>query len=305
MKGKLRSLWPNFEDEYNRLLNGNFINLNSLSNIDKKIHQYLILSENKLVKWSGISLAEKLNDYLNKFTIPIGNKVHYLLSEISEQHDEYKKSMFSVLASDPDAKLVIWRNDKYNKYLVIKELSILQGRKSKIEELMKECSPQQHDNLKIYHRLKRKEQLGMITPEEQLSLIDTITLISEDQGLKQRIIDIENTLHSFIHRKKLVSNLDKIQNIKSLKGAGRYRDIEYLWNRYVGKEQEILNDIMNNAQSRNLQDKIEIKDVSNELSHSTLINKLVYDGYGFDDFKQVMKYNILYREQAFFFKKQS
>ncbi len=40
---------------------------------------------------------------------------------------------------------------------------------------------------------------------------------------------------------------------------------------------------MNNAQSRNLQDKIEIKDVSNELSHSTLINKLVYDGYGFDD----------------------
>lgn len=142
-------------------------------------------------------MAEKLNDYLNKFTIPIGNKVHYLLSEISEQHDEYKKSMFSVLASDPDAKLVIWRNDKYNKYLVIKELSILQGRKSKIEELMKECSPQQHDNLKIYHRLKRKEQLGMITPEEQLSLIDTITLISEDQGLKQRIIDIENTLHSF------------------------------------------------------------------------------------------------------------
>ncbi|HFU8932923.1 TPA: hypothetical protein ACH7HY_005441, partial [Escherichia coli] len=217
-------------------------------------------------------MAEKLNDYLNKFTIPIGNKVHYLLSEISEQHDEYKKSMFSVLASDPDAKLVIWRNDKYNKYLVIKELSILQGRKSKIEELMKECSPQQHDNLKIYHRLKRKEQLGMITPEEQLSLIDTITLISEDQGLKQRIIDIENTLHSFYIEKKLVSNLDKIQNIKSLKGAGRYRDIEYLWNRYVGKEQEILNDIMNNAQSRNLQDKIEIKDVSNELSHSTLIN---------------------------------
>ncbi|WP_122995209.1 TcdA/TcdB catalytic glycosyltransferase domain-containing protein, partial [Escherichia coli] len=303
VKGKLRSLWPNFEDEYNRLLNGNFINLNSLSNIDKKIHQYLILSENKLVKWSGISLAEKLNDYLNKFTIPIGNKVHYLLSEISEQHDEYKKSMFSVLASDPDAKLVIWRNDKYNKYLVIKELSILQGRKSKIEELMKECSPQQHDNLKIYHRLKRKEQLGMITPEEQLSLIDTITLISEDQGLKQRIIDIENTLHSFYIEKKLVSNLDKIQNIKSLKGVGSYRDIEYLWNRYVGKEQEILNDIMNNAQSRNLQDKIEIKDVSNELSHSTLINKLVYDGYGFDDFKQVMKYNILYREPGLLLQK--
>lgn len=60
---------------------------------------------------------------------------------------------------------------------------------------------------------------------------------------------------------------------------------------------------MNNAQSRNLQDKIEIKDVSNELSHSTLINKLVYDGYGFDDFKQVMKYNILYREPGLLLQK--
>lgn len=303
VKSKLRLLWPNFESEYNRLLNSNFINLNSLSNIDKKIYQYLISSENKLVKWSGISLAEKLNDYLNKFTIPIGNKVHYLLSEVSEQHDEYKKSMFSVLASDSDAKLVVWRNDKYNKYLVIKELSILQGRKKKIEELMKECPPQQYDNLKKYHKLKRKEQLGIITPEEQLSLIDTITLISEDQGIKQRIIDIENTLYSFYIENKIVANIDNIQNIKNLKGTGSYRDIEYLWNRYVRKEQEVLNDIMNNAQSRNLQDKIEIKDVSNELSQSTLINKLVYDGYTFDDFKQVMKYNILNREPGLLFQK--
>ncbi|WDC04425.1 TcdA/TcdB catalytic glycosyltransferase domain-containing protein (plasmid) [Escherichia albertii] len=303
LKSKLRVLWPNLETEYNTLLHSNSINLYSLSNIDKKIHQYFLLSNNKLVKWTGISLTGQLSDHLNKLSIPIGNKVHYLLTDIGEQADEYKKSMFSILTSDSNSKLVIWKNDKYNKYLVVKELSILQERKIKIEELMQECEPQQREKLKRYHKLKRKEQLGIITSSEQESLLEIITYLSEYQAIKQKIIDIENSAYSIEIDSKRVENLDNIQDVKNLKGTGDYRDINILWNKYVSNERRTLDYIMSSALSRDLHNRIEIKDVSSDLTHTSLTNKLVHDGYGFDDLKQVMMYNILHKESGIIFQK--
>ncbi|EIO7227271.1 hypothetical protein LQ897_005159, partial [Escherichia coli] len=56
LKDKLQKEHPTFEHDYNAIINSENINLEHLSSIDKKIYNNLILSDNNLVKWAGISL---------------------------------------------------------------------------------------------------------------------------------------------------------------------------------------------------------------------------------------------------------
>ncbi|EGR1221781.1 hypothetical protein EBM76_25330, partial [Vibrio parahaemolyticus] len=76
LKDKLKTEWPTLEEDYNKIVGGEHIDLDKLSEIDKKIHHYLLSSDNNLVKWVGISLADQLTVKLNKVSVPIENKVH-------------------------------------------------------------------------------------------------------------------------------------------------------------------------------------------------------------------------------------
>ncbi|EHP3974765.1 toxin B, partial [Vibrio parahaemolyticus] len=74
LKDKLKKEWPTLEEDYNKIVCGEHIDLDKLSDIDKKIHHYLLSSDNNLVKWVGISLADQLTVKLNKVSVPIENK---------------------------------------------------------------------------------------------------------------------------------------------------------------------------------------------------------------------------------------
>ncbi|ELU1680398.1 hypothetical protein SBP32_004490, partial [Vibrio parahaemolyticus] len=74
LKDKLKKEWPTLEEDYNKIVGGEYIDLDKLSDIDKKIHHYLLSSDNNLVKWVGISLADQLTVKLNKVSVPIENK---------------------------------------------------------------------------------------------------------------------------------------------------------------------------------------------------------------------------------------
>lgn len=118
VKEKLYSEWSNFEDDYNQIVEKESLDLDKLSNIDKKIHQHLLTSENNLVKWSGISLSDQLTEKLKQSKLSIGNNAHYFWDDIESNPGHYKKSILSILAGSSNTKIMIWTNEsKDNKSL--------------------------------------------------------------------------------------------------------------------------------------------------------------------------------------------
>ncbi|HHR5887065.1 TPA: TcdA/TcdB catalytic glycosyltransferase domain-containing protein [Providencia alcalifaciens] len=115
VKEKLHSEWSSFEYDYNQIVGGDNLDLDKLSNIDKKIYQYLLSSDNNLVKWVGISLSDQLKEKLKQSKLPIGNNVHYFLNDIESNPDAYKKSILSILSGSHNTIITIWTNDKKDK----------------------------------------------------------------------------------------------------------------------------------------------------------------------------------------------
>ncbi|MBE3945921.1 hypothetical protein HJ145_00130 [Vibrio parahaemolyticus] len=139
---------------------------------------------------------------LNKVSVPIENKAHYLLTDINRSPDRNKKSIYSLLSSDSDTKIVIWKDDVYNKALVLKELSILEEREKHISELISNSDHEVGAKLERYYLLKKKEQLGTITNDEHDSLLVILSDLSENESLRQKLVDIENKSHSVPAKKK-------------------------------------------------------------------------------------------------------
>lgn len=184
---KLKLEWPNFEDDYNKLIDRNILDLNMLSDIDQKIHKHLLTCEDSLVKWAGLSLSDQLTNALHRKKTPINNQVHYLLSDLSQDIHGYKKSIRSILASNISTKISIWRDDFINKLLVAKEFTILKARENEIINLFKEYNGVLGYELELYYGLKRKSQLGTISVTEKEKLSTVLQKIAQDKNLEKKI----------------------------------------------------------------------------------------------------------------------
>ncbi|MDZ5117897.1 DUF3491 domain-containing protein [Vibrio parahaemolyticus] len=303
LKDKLKTEWPTLEEDYNKIVGGEHIDLDKLSEIDKKIHHYLLSSDNNLVKWVGISLADQLTVKLNKVSVPIENKVHYLLTDINRSPDRNKKSIYSLLSSDNDTKIVIWKDDVYNKALVLKELSILEERERHISELLKDSDHEVGAKLERYYLLKKREQLGTITNDEHDSLLVILSDLSENESLRQKLVDIENKSHSLSDKKNIEYNGEKfdilkIKDASELKKNIHYGDILSLWNKYISNENKNIDELLKEAKKNKFEDRIEIKNISNALKDNLLIKEMIRDGYGFEDLDNIVKYGILSQESG-------
>ncbi|WP_411062500.1 TcdA/TcdB catalytic glycosyltransferase domain-containing protein [Vibrio parahaemolyticus] len=303
LKDKLKTEWPTLEEDYNKIVGGEHIDLDKLSEIDKKIHHYLLSSDNNLVKWVGISLADQLTVKLNKVSVPIENKVHYLLTDINRSSDRNKKSIYSLLSSDSDTKIVIWKDDVYNKALVLKELSILEERKKHISELISNSDHEVGAKLERYYLLKKKEQLGTITNDEHDLLLVILSDLSENETLRQKLVDIENKSHSVPAKKNIAFNrkefdIFKIKDASELKKNIYYGHILPLWDKYISNENKNIDELMKEAKKNKIEDRIEIKNISNALKDNLLIKEMIRDGYGFEDLDNIVKYGILSQESG-------
>ncbi|THE57910.1 TcdA/TcdB catalytic glycosyltransferase domain-containing protein [Vibrio parahaemolyticus] len=303
LKDKLKTEWPTLEEDYNKIVGGEHIDLDKLSEIDKKIHHYLLSSDNNLVKWVGISLADQLTVKLNKVSVPIENKVHYLLTDINRSPDRNKKSIYSLLSSDSDTKIVIWKDDVYNKALVLKELSILEERERHISELLKDSDHEVGAKLERYYLLKKREQLGTITNDEHDSLLVILSDLSENESLRQKLVDIENKSHSVSDKKNIEYNgkkfdIFKIKDESELNKNIHYGDILSLWNKYISNENKNIDELLKEAKKNKFEDRIEIKNISNALKDNLLIKEMIRDGYGFEDLDNIVKYGILSQESG-------
>ncbi len=301
LKDKLKTEWPTLEEDYNKIVGGEHIDLDKLSEIDKKIHHYLLSSDNNLVKWVGISLADQLTVKLNKVSVPIENKVHYLLTDINRSPDRNKKSIYSLLSSDSDTKIVIWKDEVYNKALVLKELSILEEREKHISELINTSDHEVGAKLERYYLLKKREQLGTITNDEHDSLLVILSDLSENESLRQKLVDIENKSHSVSDKKNIEYNgknfdIFKIKDASELKKNSHYGDILSLWNKYISNEN--IDELLKEAKKNKFEDRIEIKNISNDLKDNLLIKEMIRDGYGFEDLDNIVKYGILSQESG-------
>lgn len=303
LKDKLKKEWPTLEEDYNKIVGGEYIDLDKLSDIDKKIHHYLLSSDNNLVKWVGISLADQLTVKLNKVSVPIENKAHYLLTDINRSPDRNKKSIYSLLSSDSDTKIVIWKDDVYNKALVLKELSILEEREKHISELISNSDHEVGAKLERYYLLKKKEQLGTITNDEHDSLLVILSDLSENESLRQKLVDIENKSHSVPAKKNIKFNgkefdIFKMKDASELKKNIYYGHILPLWDKYISNEKKNIDEFLKEAKKNNFEGRIEIKNISNALKDDLLIKEMIRDGYGFEDLDNIVKYGILSQESG-------
>ncbi|WP_154124841.1 TcdA/TcdB catalytic glycosyltransferase domain-containing protein [Grimontia hollisae] len=304
VKDKLKKEWSTLEEDYNKIVDEEHIDLDKLSDIDKKIHRYLLSSDNNLVKWVGISLADQLTVKLNKVTVPIENKVHYLLTDINRSPDRNKKSIYSLLSSDKDTKIVIWKDDDYNKALVLKELSILEERQKQIRDLITTTDGHEvRTKLETYYSLKNKDQLGTITHDEHDTLSVILSDLSQDEMLRQKLVDIENKAHSAPAKKNIKVNgkevdIFKIKDANELKKSSYYGDIVTLWNKYITNENKKIDELLKEVKKNNIEDRIEIKNISYELKDNHLIKAMIQDGYGFEDLDKIVKYGILSQESG-------
>lgn len=303
LKDKLKKEWPTLEEDYNKIVGGEYIDLDKLSDIDKKIHHYLLSSDNNLVKWVGISLADQLTVKLNKVSVPIENKAHYLLTDINRSPDRNKKSIYSLLSSDSDTKIVIWKDDVYNKALVLKELSILEEREKHISELISNSDHEVGAKLERYYLLKKKEQLGTITNDEHDLLLVILSDLSENETLRQKLVDIENKAHSVPDKKNIAFNgkefdIFKIKHASELKKNIYYGHILPLWDKYISSENKNIDELIKEAKKNKIEDRIEIKNISNALKDNLLIKEMIRDGYGFEDLDNIVKYSILSQESG-------
>ncbi|HHR5829468.1 TPA: TcdA/TcdB catalytic glycosyltransferase domain-containing protein [Providencia alcalifaciens] len=301
---KLKLEWPNFEDDYNKLIGGNILNLNKLSDIDQKIHKHLLTCEDSLVKWVGLSLSAQLTNALHRKKTPIHNQVHYLLFDISQEVNEYKKSISSILASNISTKISIWRDDFVNKLLVAKEFTILKARENEIINLFKEYNGSLGYELELYYGLKRKSQLGTISHTEKEQLSTVLQKIAQDKHLERKLIDIEKKIKSLpiqdnfkINGKTI--NLLNIKDINELKyNIGYKGDIITLWNKYITNEWQIINSLLQGTDNKWGKGKIEIRNISTDLKDNHLIQKMINDRYGFDDLNDIVKHGILRQESG-------
>ncbi|CAG9435796.1 TcdA/TcdB catalytic glycosyltransferase domain-containing protein [Providencia alcalifaciens] len=138
VKEKLHSEWSTFEEDYNKIIGEVSLDLDKLSTIDKKIHQHLLISENNLVKWTGISLSDQLTEKLKQANVPIGNKIHYFLSDIESAPSAYRKSILSILSSSETAEIIIWVNDANGEKFSKNKLNYIPENKVKVKLFSKD-----------------------------------------------------------------------------------------------------------------------------------------------------------------------
>ncbi|HEF8785862.1 TPA: DUF3491 domain-containing protein [Providencia alcalifaciens] len=138
VKEKLLVEWSNFENDYNQIVRDMNLNLDKLSNIDKKIYQHLIKSENNLVKWAGISLSDQLTEKLKQSNLAIGNNIHYFLSDIENNPGAYRKSILSILSSSDNVEIIIWTNDINDKKTLKNKLSYIPENKIQVRTFSKD-----------------------------------------------------------------------------------------------------------------------------------------------------------------------
>ncbi|EUD11672.1 TcdA/TcdB catalytic glycosyltransferase domain-containing protein [Providencia alcalifaciens] len=304
LKQKLNAEWPTLEKDYNQLISSDYLDLDKLSDIDRKIYQYLLLSENSLVRWVGISLSDQLYEKINKSSIPIENKAHYLLTDINKKLNENQKSINSILASNHATKIIIWESDFTNKLLIAKELTILTARKKEVMELIKNKNKNLNNELNQYCSLKNKEQLETITntEKERLSLIltkisDTPKIASELAEIEKKLINIPISTTFKINDKEI--NILNIEDKNSLKnnfnGDG---DAITLWDKYITNKDKIKNALQQDAIKTYGNNRVEFKNILTNLKENELIKKITDYKYSFNDIKEIIEYGILQKESG-------
>ncbi|EPT6696714.1 TcdA/TcdB catalytic glycosyltransferase domain-containing protein [Escherichia coli] len=308
IKKAIKEKWPEMEADYNRIISGSTIDLEEISQIDQKISKYLISQTNSLVKWVGISLAEQLAVKIKHLTLPIENKIHYLMSDIHKQFKDNVQSINSLLASDSNTVVCIWNDDNINKSLMLRELWIIESRRQSIYKLLNG----QHDKTKRrllleYLRLKEKEQLGIIDKNRQERLLIISTNLSEDDFLKAKLIDIEN--------KALFSSLKKISDksgnpiniydikdvdtlTKNLNGLYKKKHINMLWDKYISKNTEKIKELYSALKESKFSDRVKVKEINVEFNDNSLIKNIIHDGYDFEDIERIVKYSLISKESG-------
>lgn len=193
IKEKLRSEWSTFEDDYNQIVGEVSLDLNKLSNIDKKIHQYLLTSENNLVKWAGISLSDQLTEKLKQSNFPIGNKVHYLWSDIESNLAAYRKSILSILSGSDNAEIIIWVNDINHEKILKNKLSYISENNIQIRSFSKDLKQTQLisdiSSNKYHHKDKNKILSFAILSQEPGVIIRNAAISAPSHELMSIIFD--------------------------------------------------------------------------------------------------------------------
>ncbi|TOJ51229.1 toxin B, partial [Vibrio parahaemolyticus] len=90
----------------------------------------------------------------------------------------------------------------------------------------------------------------------------------------------------------------KIKDASELKKNIHYGDILSLWNKYISNENENIDELLKEAKKNKFEDRIEIKNISNDLKDNLLIKEMIRDGYGFEDLDNIVKYGILSQESG-------
>ncbi|EOJ4717282.1 TcdA/TcdB catalytic glycosyltransferase domain-containing protein [Escherichia albertii] len=299
VKEKLQKEHPTFELDYNEVINSENVDLEHLSSIDKSIYNNLILSDNNLSKWVGISLSSQLVEKISKINIPIDNKVHYLLSDINKHPEQYRKSIFSFLYGDSSTKVIIWRDDFYSKNLLLRELFIIGKREKLLAELMLTCNTEERKKLELYSNLKTKEQTGIITPHEQETLQVVLMELSNNEEIKKRLTNIEIKVHTSPHKKNInIMGKDiSIIDIHTLSSLKHYDGIKPLWNKYITSERNILDILLRMAKDRGIEKRIVVKYISHDLDNK-IIKKMIQSDYYFDDLDSIIRYGIIRQESG-------
>ncbi len=308
IKKTIKEKWPEMEADYNRIISGSTIDLEDISQIDQKISKYLISQTNSLVKWVGISLAEQLAVKIKHLTLPIENKIHYLMSDIHKQFKDNVQSINSLLASDSNTVVYIWNDDNINKSLMLRELWIIESRRQSIYKLLNG----QHDKTKRrllleYLRLKEKEQLGIIDKNRQERLLIISTNLSEDDFLKAKLIDIENkalssSLKKISDKSGNPINIYDIKDVdtltKNLNGLYKKKHINMLWDKYISKNTEKIKELYSALKESEFSDRVKVKEINVEFNDDSLIKSIIHDGYDFEDIERIVKYSIISKESG-------
>ncbi|ENB4455546.1 YopT-type cysteine protease domain-containing protein, partial [Escherichia albertii] len=308
IKKAIKEKWPSMEDDYNRIISGSTIDLEEISQVDQKISKYLISQTNSLVKWVGISLAEQLAEKIKHLTLPIENKIHYLMSDIHKQFKDNVQSINSLLASDSNTVVYIWNDNNINKSLILRELWIMESRRQLIYKLLNG----QHDKTKRrllleYLRLKEKEQLDIIDKNGQERLLIISTNLSEDDFLKAKLIDIENKtlfspLRKIVDKSGNPINVYDIKDVdtltKNLKGLYKKKHINMLWDKYISKNAEKIKELYSVLKESEFSDRVKVKEINIEFNDNSLIKNIIHDGYGFEDIERIAKYSLISKESG-------
>ncbi|EQA4516481.1 TcdA/TcdB catalytic glycosyltransferase domain-containing protein [Escherichia coli] len=308
IKKAIKEKWPSMEDDYNRIISSSTIDLEEISQVDQKISKYLISQTNSLVKWVGISLAEQLAEKIKHLTLPIENKIHYLMSDIHKQFKDNVQSINSLLASDSNTVVYIWNDDNINKSLILRELWIMESRRQLIYKLLNG----QHDKSKRrllleYLRLKEKEQLDIIDKNGQERLLIISTNLSEDDFLKTKLIDIENKtlfspLRKIVDKSGNSINVYDIKDVdaltKNLKGLYKKKHINMLWDKYISKNAEKVKELYSVLKESEFSDRVKVKEINIEFNDNSLIKNIIHDGYGFEDIERIAKYSLINKESG-------